>query len=695
MPAAQLDYGFPPYVPEDNEEILGTSSSESLSLVTAELGRLLSEPPSSFWAVCRNNKTLLPCLDSFLQYARKEHDTRDGHLQPSVTQRELQRLVFMVFLRMVTSEEAGPPARQQAKLLYDVWLLDVPKLMDIAVLYESQNAELVQKFMHQTFTLQPQYASDLISYAPSLAQNVQDVSQTCQQAARQCTSSGPSAASFTGLADGVAYLHDSSRTLTAFIRSYPPAALALAMGSEPTLLASLLPLHDELLPLLSSVAAFRLAAGSNGSSGASTPNGILQADVLAQVQHHSQGLRDSLPQLANLLITDGLLGHHSRASLGSGETPFTPEQRGQQLMDSLTCSELTSTSGAQASLLHVITRQYHVAAAIREALQQGRVLLDDVQQEYLFVQLGERAFSLQGSTPTAEPSTSGQQPGNTHEQQEAAIAQILEQQQQQQQPIIPEHPRAPAMSWNRVLDDDPSQPSASAPAPSAAPPKPSAHKGTAKALALPAADKAAVHHHAQAVQWDEWDDDYDDSFDDLGVGTIDGRTEVEGNEDDDLLGRPNTHRSTSQHAPPHQQANSRQNSRGPGKTSRLWVLDGRIYNYKKEGATEVSGQAQAQQLVQAAQEVSTQIHGLGPGGNVPLGPPQQPENGPAGAGKTHGQAGGQGSRQPPRQQAPEQSRAASSGGDRRSHAQKDKHKAAVANHHRKDRAMRKMGGPPA
>ena len=33
------------------------------------------------------------------------------------------------------------------------------------------------------------------------------------------------------------------------------------------------------------------------------------------------------------------------------------------------------------------------------------------------------------------------------------------------------------------------------------------------------------------------------------------------------------------------------------------------------------------------------------------------------------------------------------GQDRGSHAHKDKHKAAIANHHRKDRALRKQGGP--
>jgi len=34
------------------------------------------------------------------------------------------------------------------------------------------------------------------------------------------------------------------------------------------------------------------------------------------------------------------------------------------------------------------------------------------------------------------------------------------------------------------------------------------------------------------------------------------------------------------------------------------------------------------------------------------------------------------------------------GQGRNAHAFKDSHKAAIANHHRKDRALRKTGGPP-
>ncbi len=71
------------------------------------------------------------------------------------------------------------------------------------------------------------------------------------------------------------------------------------------------------------------------------------------------------------------------------------------------------------------------------------------------------------------------------------------------------------------------------------------------------------------------------------------------------------------------------------------------------------------------------------GGNVP----SMPVEGAAGEAKEEANGSGM---QPGQQQRP----SGQPGRGRGSHAHKDKHKAAIANHHRKDRALRKMG-PPA
>lgn len=50
---------------------------------------------------------------------------------------------------MTTGEPGGPGEAEQADALYNGWLLDVPKLMDVAVLYGRANGEHVRRFMRQ------------------------------------------------------------------------------------------------------------------------------------------------------------------------------------------------------------------------------------------------------------------------------------------------------------------------------------------------------------------------------------------------------------------------------------------------------------------------------------------------------------------------------------------------------------------
>lgn len=51
-----------------------------------------------------------------------------------------------------------PSASQAAELLYGKWLLDVPKMMDIAVLYGPGTSQLTRQLLQQLLVLQPKYA---------------------------------------------------------------------------------------------------------------------------------------------------------------------------------------------------------------------------------------------------------------------------------------------------------------------------------------------------------------------------------------------------------------------------------------------------------------------------------------------------------------------------------------------------------
>lgn len=55
-------------------------------------------------------------------------------------------------------QQAPPSPSQVAELLYSRWLVDVPKMMDLAVLYAPGSTQLVQQLLHQLLMLQPKYA---------------------------------------------------------------------------------------------------------------------------------------------------------------------------------------------------------------------------------------------------------------------------------------------------------------------------------------------------------------------------------------------------------------------------------------------------------------------------------------------------------------------------------------------------------
>lgn len=111
----------------------------------------------------------------------------------------------------------------------------------------------------------------------------------------------------------------------------------------------------------------------------------------------------------------------------------------------------------------------------------------------------------------------------------------------------------------------------------------------------------------------EYEDEYDDSFDDLGMTVMES-----GVEETEILGeRIRSKLSASSGADSQgsgsNAATSKWNSK---KKPQFYVKDGKNYSYKVEGSVAVADLKQASLLNQAQKE---QIHGLGRGGNRPFG----------------------------------------------------------------------------
>jgi activating signal cointegrator complex subunit 2 len=53
-------------------------------------------------------------------------------------------------------------------ILYENFLFDIPKLMDLCVLYGADNKQLMTKMINNIFTQQPKYADDLKASLPTI-----------------------------------------------------------------------------------------------------------------------------------------------------------------------------------------------------------------------------------------------------------------------------------------------------------------------------------------------------------------------------------------------------------------------------------------------------------------------------------------------------------------------------------------------
>ncbi|EFJ49762.1 hypothetical protein VOLCADRAFT_89548 [Volvox carteri f. nagariensis] len=302
-------------------------------------------------------------------------------------------------------DPGGPPRDQQAQMLYDMWLLDIPKLMDVAVLYGTHNLDLTRKFLCQArrilghvFELQPRYSDDLAASAPLLVGNLAEVVSRCGVAGDKALKTGSAAAAAHAkeLRDAVDYLRDAAVTLTAFVACYSPAAAALLQPDHGALLCTLASAHDRLLPQLARVfsqpgaqtpkqqAAGKAEAGGGGG----------RDDMGAKLGQVAAGLR----RLGYLLLLYGCCGV---AAPGSKRQPKPSQQvaelRGNELMSLLMAvSSAGAAPGGEGQdgasgaggFLGVINQDSRFDAQVASALLEGTIALDDAQFDYLLALVG-------------------------------------------------------------------------------------------------------------------------------------------------------------------------------------------------------------------------------------------------------------------------------------------------------------------
>ncbi|XP_055002882.1 activating signal cointegrator 1 complex subunit 2 isoform X2 [Sorex araneus] len=183
------------------------------------------------------DETLQKCLDSYLHYVPRKFDEWVAPAPEVVDmQKRLHRSVFLTFLRMSTHKESkdhffSPSAF--GEILYNNFLFDIPKILDLCVLFGKGNSPLLQKMIGNIFVQQPSYYNDLDETLPTILQVFSNILQHCglhgdgasatPQKLEERGRVTPSHMPLLELKDVVLYLCDTCTTLWAFLDIFPSA----------------------------------------------------------------------------------------------------------------------------------------------------------------------------------------------------------------------------------------------------------------------------------------------------------------------------------------------------------------------------------------------------------------------------------------------------------------------------------------
>ncbi|KAM7144595.1 activating signal cointegrator 1 complex subunit 2 isoform 4-T5 [Macrochelys suwanniensis] len=238
-PEMKADRSFVLYKPPPKvrDPALVEEFLERAKFIADDLNWLLALPHDKFWCQVIFDETLQKCLDSYLCHAPRKFDASlDFPLEVNDIQKCLHRSVFLTFLRMSTHKESKEHYITPSvfgEILYNNFLFDIPKILDLCALFGKGNGSLLQKMIENIFTQQSSYFSDLNETVPTILQVFLNVLQECglqcdgasakPQKLEERVKVTPGAMPLQALKDIVLYLCDTCTTLWAFLDVFPLA----------------------------------------------------------------------------------------------------------------------------------------------------------------------------------------------------------------------------------------------------------------------------------------------------------------------------------------------------------------------------------------------------------------------------------------------------------------------------------------
>ncbi|XP_044937452.1 activating signal cointegrator 1 complex subunit 2 isoform X3 [Mustela putorius furo] len=378
--------------PKDNIPALVEEYLERATFVANDLDWLLALPHDKFWCQVIFDETLQKCLDSYLRYVPRKFDEWVAPAPEVVDmQKRLHRSVFLTFLRMSTHKESkdhfiSPSAF--GEILYNNFLFDIPKILDLCVLFGKGNSPLLQKMIGNIFTQQPSYYNDLDETMPTILQVFSNILQHCglqgdgasatPQKLEERGRLTPSDMPLLELKDIVLYLCDTCTTLWAFLDIFPLACQTFQKHDFCYRLASF---YEIAIPELESAMKKRRLEDSK-----------LLGDLWQRLSHSRKKLLEIFHILINQICLLPVL--ESRPCRGAGrEVPDHLHRASSSAL--LSCSSCDNIQGFIEEFLQIFSsllqekrflRDYDALFPVADdvsLLQQASAVLDETRTAYI------------------------------------------------------------------------------------------------------------------------------------------------------------------------------------------------------------------------------------------------------------------------------------------------------------------------
>lgn len=212
---------------------------ERLKFIEEDLHWLLTLPHDKFWCQIVFDQSFHQLIDSYLKSAPRPYDLLYSQMTPDLRgpHNDVHRKVFMTCVRMATYKETKTDFITPSvfgEILYENFIFDIPKIMDLCALYGQGNGQLLFKMVANIFREQPKYEDDLREAIPTVLEILNRLLSKC--GLDDCAGQAPTKLndlrsetinqmSVSEFQDIIFYLVDISCTLSSFLEIYPQSCV--------------------------------------------------------------------------------------------------------------------------------------------------------------------------------------------------------------------------------------------------------------------------------------------------------------------------------------------------------------------------------------------------------------------------------------------------------------------------------------